>query len=262
MYDCSNGICSSETPARIDRVAELSPLLQCRNLTRAVSTAEGPKKIVDSFSYQFSTGQVYSIVGPSGAGKSSLLRLFNRLDDFSSGELLYRSEEIRSLDPCRLRRKLGMLFQTPCLFPGTVRDNLLAADEGLSDGQARHFLGEAETDPAMIDFRVDNLSAGEKQRVALARLMATRPEVILLDEPTSALDPTHTVAIERMILRTVGDNGLTAIVVTHDPAQALRLGGETLLMVAGRLVESGTAEDVINSPQTELGKQYRRKELK
>lgn len=243
-------------------MADLSPLLQCRSLTRVVSTIEGPKTIVDEFSFQFATGQVYSIVGPSGAGKSSLLRLFNRLDDFSSGEVLYRNDNIQSLDPCKLRRKLGMLFQTPYLFPGTVRDNLMAADDGLSDAQARDFLEEAETDPAFIDAPVDNLSAGEKQRIALARLLATRPEMILLDEPTSALDPTHTVAIERMILRTVNDNGLAAIVVTHDPAQALRLGGETLLMVAGRLVESGSAEGVINDPQTELGKRYHRKELK
>ena len=98
--------------------------------------------------------------------------------------------------------------------------------------------------------------------MALARLLVSGPEVILLDEPTSALDPAHTIAIERMILRTVSDNGLTAIVVTHDPAQALRLGGETLLMVNGQLVESGSADRVINRPQSELGRRYWEKELK
>ena len=243
-------------------MAESSPLLQCRNLTRNVITTGGPKRIVDDLSFQFSAGLVYSIIGPSGAGKSSLLRLFNRLDDRSSGKILYRNDDIQSLDPCRLRRRLGMLFQTPYLFPGTVRDNLLTADEKLSDAQARHFLEEAETDPGLIDTPVDNLSVGEKQRVALARLLVSGPEVILLDEPTSALDPAHTIAIERMILRTVSDNGLTAIVVTHDPAQALRLGGETLLMVNGQLVESGSADRVINRPQSELGRRYWEKELK
>jgi putative ABC transport system ATP-binding protein len=114
----------------------------------------------------------------------------------------------------------------------------------------------------MIDRDVETLSIGEKQRVALARLLATNPEVVLLDEPTSALDPSYTESIENLVKTIVRQMSLTVIMVTHNPQQALRIGGETILMVAGRLVESGPCERVIKDPQTEEGYLYKAKRLK
>ena len=113
----------------------------------------------------------------------------------------------------------------------------------------------------MLDLPVDNLSVGEMQRVALARLLASEPEVALLDEPTSALDPGNTDAVEKLIRDIVDKRGLTVVMVSHDPEQVLRMKGEALLMVAGKLVESGPCEQVVNEPQTKLGRQYRDREL-
>jgi putative ABC transport system ATP-binding protein len=92
--------------------------------------------------------------------------------------------------------------------------------------------------------------------------LATGPEIVLLDEPTSALDPSYTDLIETLIKDIVHQMGLTVIMVTHNPEQALRIGGETLLLVAGRLIESGPCQKVISDPQTEPGRLYKRKQLK
>lgn len=113
----------------------------------------------------------------------------------------------------------------------------------------------------LLDAPIDNLSVGEKQRVALARLLATAPKVALLDEPTSALDPANTEAIERLISHVSSEHGITVIMVSHSPQQVMRMGGEALLMTDGCLVESGDAVELINNPQTEAGRRYVNGEL-
>ncbi len=220
------------------------------------------KIILDSFSFSFEKGRIYTIIGPSGAGKSSLLRLLNRLDEPTDGEILFGGKNTREYGPCQLRRLIGCLFQTPYLFPKTVRDNFLYADSKLPSGTVERLAEQVQIPSSMIDRDVDTLSIGEKQRVALARLLATNPEMVLLDEPTSALDPSYTESIENLVKAIVRQMSLTVIMVTHNPEQALRIGGETILMVTGRLVESGPCERVIKDPQTEEGHLYKAKRLK
>jgi putative ABC transport system ATP-binding protein len=158
--------------------------------------------------------------------------------------------------PPSLRRRVGYLFQTPHLFAGTVRDNIEYAQSGLSPSDIAGLADQCRIKPELIDRDVTYLSIGEKQRVALARLMATGPDVALLDEPTSALDPANTEAIEALIKSLVTSCRLTVILVTHDPHQALRVGGEALLMVDGRLVQAGTASDIVEHPRTEEARRY------
>lgn len=220
------------------------------------------KTILDSFSFSFKRGRIYTIIGPSGAGKSSLLRLLNRLDEPTDGEILFGGKNTREYSPCPLRRLIGYLFQTPYLFPKTVRDNFLYADSKLPSEVVERLAEQVQIPSSMIDRGVETLSIGEKQRVALARLLATDPEVVLLDEPTSALDPSYTESIEKLVKDIISRRTLTVIMVTHHPEQALRMGGETILMVAGRLVESGPCEKVITDPQSEAGRLYKAKQLK
>jgi len=236
-------------------------VLKAEELTRTVTTPEGEKTIVDRFSFEFQPGRVYSIIGPSGAGKSSLLRLFNRLDPITSGRVVFGGKDTRETDPTKLRKCVGYLFQTPHMFKGTVADNIRFAQKDLSDQDVVSLVEAVRLRADQATASVDNLSGGEKQRVAIARLLATSPSVVLLDEPTSSLDPGRTEAIERMVLQIVKDRGLTVIMVSHDLNQALRMGGETLLLVAGKLVEHGPAEQVVNAPSSELGKRYKAGEL-
>jgi UDP-glucose/iron transport system ATP-binding protein len=241
-------------------------IIETRNVGRLVSNSKGSFRTVDSLSYSFQKGQIYNIVGPSGAGKSSFLRLLNRLDEPTEGEILFYDKSLPSYPPTELRKKISMLFQIPYLFPGTVQDNLEYCCKG-SQGRKK-----VETDPAVYLERVglsrdfagkqaEDISVGEKQRVAIARALVLEPEVLLLDEPTSALDPSSAQKIERLILSLSKDLCLTVIMVTHNPEQAIRLGGETIFLVGGKMIESGETSQVLTNPSTELGRRYINKEL-
>jgi len=236
-------------------------ILSAVNLSRRIANQGGAKTIIDDFTYNFDTCRSYTVLGSSGAGKSSLLRLLNRLDEPSGGQVFYKGQDIREIAPPTLRCRVGYLFQTPYLFDGTVRDNIRFARQELTDDETGELARQCKIKPDLLDQAVSNLSVGEKQRVALARLMATGPDIALLDEPTSALDPANTEAVENLISGLVKSCKLSVIMVTHDPNQALRMGGEALLLVDGRLAESGAIEQIINHPQTEDARRYVNREL-
>jgi putative ABC transport system ATP-binding protein len=238
-----------------------SIILEAQHLSRRVENGEQARTIVDDFSFAFEPGKVYSLLGPSGAGKTSLLRLFNRLDEPTAGDVIFDGSDFRTVPPWELRRKIGFLFQVPFLFPGTVADNLRTAEATLTDDQIDQLLIHASVDPGIRKYPIDNLSLGEKQRIALARVLATKPAVILLDEPTAALDPTYTERIESSVRNIAEQDGLAVIIVSHQPQQALRLGGEGLLIVAGKLVEHGPVQNLVENPQTDLGRRYRDRKL-
>lgn len=235
--------------------------LDIRNLSRTIQANGKQKAIVNDVSFSFTCGTIYSIVGPSGAGKSSLLRLLNRLDEPNAGEVIFNGADYRSYSPNDLRRHIGYLFQSPYMFPGTVAENVRYAAEEIDDNRVAELLEQVGLSADMATSEVDTLSGGEKQRVALARLLATKPSVILLDEPTSSLDPTATRGIEKLVRTIAQDRCLIVIIVTHEPQQALRLEGETLLLVKGRLIEHGPSGQVINDPKTDEGRRYKDREL-
>jgi putative ABC transport system ATP-binding protein len=174
------------------------------------------------------------LVGPSGAGKSTVLRLLDRLEVPTSGEVRFRGRPLADLDVLALRRRVGMVFQRPAPFPGTVRDNLHVADSGADEEALGAALRAARLDAAFLDRPADDLSGGEAQRMCLARTLVTHPEVLLMDEPTSALDPAARRSLERTALRLV-DEGRELVWVTHDLEQARRLGGEIVVLVGGRI---------------------------
>lgn len=185
---------------------------------------------------------VTAVIGPSGSGKSTLLRLCNRLECPTEGTVRFRSDDVAGVDPQRLRRRVGMVFQVPTPFPGTVRDNLEVAEPELSDGDARAALERADLPGDFLDRVTDELSAGEAQRVCLARTLATRPEVLLMDEPTSSVDPRSRHALEDMTTALARD-GVPVLWVTHDHVQARRIADHVLVLVAGKVEFAGSARD-------------------
>ncbi len=242
-------------------MSDSTPILQAHNLTREIETESGRLTTVDDFTFDFERGRIYTILGPSGAGKSSLLRLLNRLDEPTSGRILFDGDDQKGISPCCLRKSIGYLFQTPHLFPETVADNLRFANDKIESDAIDELLALASIKPEIRDKKVDGLSVGERQRVTLARLLATDPKVILLDEPTSALDPTFTEQIEKAIRNTVAERGITALMVSHNPEQAVRMNGDGLLLVSGKLIEHGPVRELVENPQTEDGRKYRDREL-
>lgn len=165
--------------------------------------------LLDGFSAAIPADGLTAVVGPSGAGKSTLLRLLNRLDDPDGGVVLLDGRDVRRFDVLELRRRVQLVGQVPVTFPGTVADNV--GDVSL--------LPRVGLDPALAGREADRLSVGEAQRMALARSLARGPDVLLLDEPTSALDPASKGGIERLV-RSLADDGLTVVMVTHDPRHA------------------------------------------
>lgn len=173
------------------------------------------------------------VTGPSGSGKSTLLRLCNRLEVPTSGRVSYRGRDLAGLDPVAHRRDVGMVFQRPTPFPGTGADNLTAA--GVHDRvDAAGLLARAGLDESFLDRTTDHLSGGEAQRLCLARALATGCSVLLADECTSSLDAAATRLLEELA-RDLADAGTTVVWVTHDDAQADRLGDHRLVVEGGRV---------------------------
>lgn len=186
---------------------------------------------------------VTCLLGPSGAGKSTMLRLCNRLEVADAGEVRVRGTPVSELDPLELRRELGMVFQRPTLFPGTVRDNLAVAVPDAGEPAYRDALARAGLDPGFLDRAGDGLSGGEAQRVCVARTLLTEPAALLMDEPTSALDPAARAGIEQLA-RQVADGGVPIVWVTHDLEQAARIADHVVVVVAGELAAAGAPAEV------------------
>jgi putative ABC transport system ATP-binding protein len=190
--------------------------------------------ILHDLSFAVPDDGITVLLGPSGSGKTTVLRLLNRLEVPSRGEVRFRGEPLDGIDPLVLRRRVGMVFQRPAVFPGTVRDNLLVARPHGTDDELSGYLRAAGLSPRLMDRLGDNLSGGEAQRLCLARTLATDPEVLLMDEPTSSLDPEHRRRLEATA-RELADAGTRMVWVTHDLDQADRLATHRLVLVEGRL---------------------------
>ena len=192
-------------------------------------------------SVSFSGGAVTAIVGPSGAGKTSLLRCLNRLEEPARGRVTLDGVDVREIDPPELRRRVGMIFQTPVLFEGGVRGNLGYGLNGVSEEKLARALDEAGLPRSFLERDSVALSVGQAQRVCIARALVREPEVLLMDEPTSALDKDASARVERLI-GSLADSGIAIAVVTHDLAQARRIADRGVLRVDGRIVAAGLVD--------------------
>ncbi len=194
-------------------------------------------------SASFHRHAVTGIVGPSGAGKTSLLRCLNRLEEPDRGSITFDGVDVASLDPIELRRRVGMIFQTPALFEGGVRANLAYGLDTVTEDELATALEAAGLDRAFLDRDSSALSVGQAQRVCIARALVRNPEVLLMDEPTSALDRDASARIEGLV-RSLNERGLTVVLVTHDLDQTRRVCDLAVLLVNGRITAKGSPEDV------------------
>jgi putative ABC transport system ATP-binding protein len=210
-----------------------------------VSAEAGGRRILDGITATIPDCRVAVVAGASGAGKSSLLRLCNRLAVPTSGRVRYRGDDVAGLDPLALRRRVGMVFQRPTVFPGTVRANLLVARPDLDGHAAEAALDRVHLGTRFLDRPTDGLSGGEAQRVCLARTLVAEPEVVLMDEPTSSLDERATRALEGLA-KELGEAGTPVVWVTHDLGQLRRVAEHVLVLHDGSVVASGLPEEVAN----------------
>lgn len=230
---------------------------------RGIVKHHGESRVLDKLSLRVDVGRGAALIGPSGGGKTTLLRCALGLELFEAGEVVLDGVQVRADGSLaeratalrQIRRKAAMVFQHFHLFPHmSVLDNVLSGlvlglgwprDEAMPRAQdllARVGLaGKAGERP-------ENLSGGQQQRVAIARAMAMSPSVLLLDEPTSALDPRNAREVVDVIAD-FADAGQTMLVVTHDLAFARRIADAVHVIDHGRVIESGSAADVLDHAQ-------------
>ncbi len=209
-------------------MATKTPLLDLDNITIVAPNREKPGSLpvnvlARQVSLQLEAGCVLPVVGPSGAGKSTLLKTIVRLAPLEEGEIRFQGQAIQNVPPATLRRTIAYLPQTPVMFPGTVRDNLLQAFQygavsspAPSDQKLIQGLAEVGLDVAFLEQRADRLSGGESQRVALLRALLPGPAMLLLDEPTSGLDPESVRYIVDFVKAWVAREHRAALWVAHD----------------------------------------------
>ena len=204
---------------------------------------------------------VTALIGPSGCGKSTFLRTLNRMHEMvrharASGRVLLDGEDLLAMDPVRLRRRVGMVFQKSNPFPKSIFDNVaygLRVNERLSRAQLREEVERSLRRAALWDEVKDKLrepayalSGGQQQRLCIARALAVNPEVLLLDEPCSALDPIATAKIEDLLF-TLREH-CTIIIVTHNMQQAARVAEYTGFFLLGRLIEFERTQVLFTKP--------------
>jgi UDP-glucose/iron transport system ATP-binding protein len=192
------------------------------------------RRVLDEVSASIPAAGVTVVTGPSGAGKTTLLRMCNRLDIPDSGQVRYRGRPLAGLDVLALRRRVGMVFQRPIPFPGTVAANLAVARPGVGAAGMRAALTRVALDPGLLGQEARTLSGGELQRMCLARTLVTEPETLLLDEPTSALDEQPKLVFESTA-RELAAQGITIVWVSHDSAQAHRVADRICHLRDGHL---------------------------
>jgi ABC-type methionine transport system ATPase subunit len=234
---------------------------------RGVTRRAGPDRapILHNLNLDLPTGGILNIAGPSGAGKTRLLRLVNRLDEATAGEVAVLGRPISQWQPRELRTRVSMVFQKPSLMGMTVRENLdlpfrfTPRPPGDIERRRRQALSLAGVDPDFLDRTESNLSAGQVQRVTVARSLMRDPEVLLLDEPTAGLDPRAAHHLLDGLKALQEERTLTLMLVTHKLSEALRMGGRLLVLVGGAVGAVGDVEELVTSPPPGPGGDYLRK---
>lgn len=224
----------------------------------------GNNKVLKDIDFTVSHGEVISIIGASGSGKSTLLRCINLLETPTSGEIIYKGQNIldRSVKAPKYRAKVGMVFQSFNLFNNmnvlkncvVGQTTVLGKNKEEAKENALKYLEHVGMS-AYIKAKPKQLSGGQKQRVAIARALAMEPELLLFDEPTSALDP-ETVGEVLAVMKTLAESGMTMIVVTHEMAFAKDVSTRVIYMNDGVICEQGTPEQIFNNPQKDETKSF------
>jgi len=231
-------------------------LIEIRNLKKEYSPDVVPLRGVTA---DIEAGEVISIIGPSGTGKSTLLRCINRLETPTSGQVIVDGVDVCApgADLAKLRRSMGMVFQSFNLFPHKMAvENIMLPQQSLLGRSAQEAYEEAMKQLERVGLAdrarqyPDELSGGQKQRVAIARALAMHPQILLFDEPTSALDPTM-VSEVLSVIRDLAGTGLTMLLVTHEMRLARHVSDRVFFMTDGEIYEEGSPEQIFEHPLRE-----------
>ncbi len=215
---------------------------------------------LDNVSFTIPKGEVVVFLGPSGCGKTTLMRLTNRLDTLTRGNILVNEQNIVDVDPVKLRQQIGYVIQEIGLFPNkTVADNIAVVPKllGWPKNQIRERVDELlhliRLEPELYRHRYPaELSGGQQQRVGVARALAADPEILLMDEPFGAIDPINREQLQDEFLTVQGQMKKTVAFVSHDIHEAIKVGDKIALFDQGRLIQFDTPEIILTRPQNQF----------
>lgn len=243
------------------------PILSIHNL----NVWYGDNQILNSVSFEVQPRQVTALIGPANCGKSTLVRCFNRLNDFTpnfrfTGEILFKGRDmyVNKTDVPTLRKKIGMVFRKPEPFRCSIYENVAygARISGINQSSELETIVQKslqksglwhEVEP-ILHGNPEQLSIGQQQLLCIARALAVEPEILILDEPCGELDPIETVKIETLVRDLIND--CTLIFVTNKRRQAARVSDVAGLLYGGELIEFGTTERLFTNPQDTRTEQY------
>ncbi len=242
-----------------------NPILSARDL----DLYYGPTQALKKINMDIPANAVTALIGPSGCGKSTFLRTLNRMNDLIEGvriegDLRFHGQDLYTYDISMLRKRVGMVFQTPNPFPMSIYDNIAYGPRvhGIKKKAELDAIVEKSLRGAALWDEVSDrlkksalgLSGGQQQRLCIARLLAVEPEVLLMDEPTSALDPISTSRIEDLM----GElkEQYTIVIVTHNMQQAGRISDRTAFFLHGEIVEYDDTDQIFRKPQDKRTEDY------
>lgn len=221
---------------------------------------------VNDASFEIMTGEIFVIMGLSGSGKSTLLRLLNRLIEPTAGSIEVDGRDITSMSRKELidlrRRDMSMVFQSFALLPnrtvlGNAAFGLEVAGVGMAERTEKALIAlEAVGLREYADSKPDELSGGMKQRVGLARALASEPTILLMDEAFSALDPLIRTEMQDELMRLQGEHSRTVIFVSHDLDEAMRIGDRICIMQHGEVVQVGTPDEIVSKPANDYVRSF------
>ncbi|MBC1376515.1 phosphate ABC transporter ATP-binding protein [Listeria sp. FSL L7-1699] len=252
---------TTETAEKVEYIIE----------TKDVDLFYGSKQALQKIALNIKKNKVTALIGPSGCGKSTFLRTLNRMNDLipnvkTTGEIHIGGENVQDpkIDMVNLRKKVGMVFQQANPFPFSIYDNVAygprmhgVKDKKVLDEIVERSLRQAalwEEVHDRLDRSAIGMSGGQQQRLCIARVLAVKPDVILMDEPTSALDPISTAKVEDLILELKKD--YTIVIVTHNMQQASRISDETAFFLNGRIVEFADTTSIFTNPAEKETEDY------
>ncbi|WP_332646621.1 ABC transporter ATP-binding protein [Lysinibacillus sp. 54212] len=234
-------------------------MLQLKNISKCY----GEKTVLGNINLEIANGEILSLLGPSGCGKTTLLNIILGLTEQTGGQLFYNNEDISSM-PMK-SRGFNIVFQDFALFPHlTAYENIIYGlknqHKKVSKEDIQEYIDFLELEPH-LNKRIDQLSGGQKQRVSIARTLVMKPKILLLDEPLSALDGVIKESIKERIRSIAREFGLTTIIVTHDPEEALTLSDKVLIINEGHVAQFGKPSEIVNQPANAFVENFILKQL-
>jgi putative ABC transport system ATP-binding protein len=234
------------------------PEIEFQNVSKSFKHQKEELKVLKGISGKVNKGRILTLIGPSGSGKSTILSLCNLLQTPDNGEIIIAGRDIREWDVQELRRQVGIAFQSAPMIDGTALDNLTlpAQLQGKTLENPKMYMDYVGLSEDLLTRDAKELSGGQKQRLSFARTLVNEPSILLLDEVTSALDSISAHEVEELILRINRERNTTILWVTHDLAQAERVGDDTWLIMDGVLVEAASTSEIFSNPHDERTKEF------